>query len=87
MKAKNSVFDADGNLLLEGDAVTLIEVPSELLSGLLKEDQVDIQSQVGLTMQIQEFDDYGNAELEFESKDGMVHFIWVNPLCLRKATG
>ena len=58
---KSSKLDAFDNLLKEGDIVTLLKAPAELLSGLPAEDQMDIKSQVGLEAEVQSFDGYGNV--------------------------
>lgn len=81
---KNSELDASGDLLKEGDLAILLEAPDELLSGLPVEDQMDIKSQVGFEVEVQSFDEYGNVELEFTSKNETIHFIWVKPLYVRK---
>lgn len=86
MKSKDSVLDADGEALKEGDSVILLNAPDELLSDLPFEDQVAIKAQVGKAMPVQSFDEHGNVELEFKSDDEMIHYIWVKPLYLRKST-
>ena len=85
-KSKDQVLDVNGEILLEGDSVVLLNAPDELLSDLPSEDQADIKAQAGKAMLVQGFDEHGHVELEFKSEDEMIHFIWVKPLYLRKST-
>jgi hypothetical protein len=62
-----------------GDTVLLREVPSGLLDGLPTEDQRAISEIAGKPVQLIEYDDAGRAELEFTDREGVVHFIYVNP--------
>lgn len=86
MKSKNLVLDADGETLKKGDFVILLNAPDELLSNLPTEDQMAIKDQVGKTIPVQDFGENGDVELEFESEDETIHFIWINPSHLRKST-
>ncbi len=81
----HSIFDTDGEPLLEGDTVILLNAPDELLLGLMAEDQLAIRAQIGKKMPIQGFDEHGNVELEFKSDDENTHFIWVKPINIRKS--
>ena len=64
---------------LPGDTVVLREAPSGLLDGLPTEDRRAISEIVGKPVQLNEYDDAGRAELEFTDRDGVMHFIYVNP--------
>ncbi len=76
--------DVNGNPLSEGDQVMFLCAPEELLKGLLTEDQVAIKAQVGKSLNVEGFDAYGKAELEFQSDDEHIHTIWVNSIHLEK---
>lgn len=65
-----------------GDSVTLTKVPPGLLKGLPSEDQTAIINVVGKPVLLVEYDD-GRAELEFVDKNGVIHFIWVDPNFIR----
>lgn len=78
-----NVLDCDGALLKKGSSVLFIFAPNELLSGLPLDDQIAIKSQAGKIMTVQGFDSLGNVELEFSDCEGILHFIYVKPECLR----
>ena len=82
-KNENTLLDIDGHVLREGDTAILLSAPDELLSNLPSEDQEAIKDQVGKTMLVHGFDEYGHVELEFKSADETIHFIWVKPVFLR----
>ena len=86
MKKIDSILDADGETLQEGDPVILLNAPDDLLLNLPSEDQVAIRAQVGKSMQVQGFDEHGNVELEFKDDNEMIHFIWIGSSHLRKTT-
>ena len=62
-----------------GDSVQLIKIPSKLLDGLPEEDQQAIRESARYCMQLNEYDEYGRAELEFRDRAGTIQFIWVKP--------
>ena len=70
--------------IVAGDEVVLSEAPFALLKGLPEKDQAAIKAQVGKRLKVNEFDNYGNAELEFIDEAGGIHFIWVEPRYLVK---
>ena len=68
-----------------GDRVVLIELPPGLLDELPTEDQEAISAIVGKTVVLNEYDDVGRAELEFNDAGGNIHLIYVNPEFIRVA--
>ena len=68
-----------------GCKVILKEVPPDLLDGLPMEDQDAISEAVGSKVLLNEYDELGRAELQFTAKDGVIHFIWVDPQFLTPA--
>ena len=62
-----------------GDKAILREVPPGLLDGLPTEDQNAISEAIGTPLLLNEYDELGRAELQFTAKDGVIHFIWVDP--------
>jgi hypothetical protein len=76
-------IDRDGNKIVQGSKVIFLEAPNTLLNGLSLEDQQAISRQVGKILQVQGFDEYGHAELEFVDNDGSEHFIWIEPVVLK----
>ncbi len=66
-----------------GDSVVLIDAPPELLKGLPIEDQIAISEMVGKPIPLRKYDDTGRAELQFGDKNGVIHFVWVNPHLIR----
>lgn len=86
MGRKDSILDADGKILQEGDSVILLNAPDELLSDLPSEDQAAIKTQTGMAMSVQGFDEHSHVELAFTSEDKIIPFIRAKSLCLRKLT-
>jgi hypothetical protein len=68
-----------------GDMVMLTEVPKGLLENLPAEDQRAISEIVGKPIVLSEYDDDGRAELKFTDSEGVIHFIYVNPIVIRLA--
>ena len=66
-----------------GGKVVLIEVPPGLLDDLPTEDQKAISNVVGKPIVLNEYDDDGRAELEFNDADGNSHLIYVSPDFIR----
>jgi hypothetical protein len=62
-----------------GCKVILKEVPPDLLDGLPMEDQAAISEAARTPLLLNEYDEHGRAELQFTAKDGVIHFIWVDP--------
>ena len=69
--------------LKPGEIVVLIEVPGNFLDDLPQEDQRAINDIVGKPIMLNEYDEDGRAELEFEDRNGNGHKIWVDPKFLR----
>ena len=81
---KEPIRDSRGQALQVGDVVRYLSASEDLLRGLPASDQRAIRSQVGRTMTIEGFDDYGGVELEFWVSDCECHSIWVEPRDLEK---
>jgi len=62
-----------------GDTVVFTEVRPSLIEGLPEEDQRAILDAVGKPVLFNEVDAYGRAELEFRDREGIIHFIWLDP--------
>jgi hypothetical protein len=77
-------IDCHGSPLVVGDSVKVVEIPAALPQGLPDEDQIAIRAQIGKTLIIQEFNEGGDAELEFADSDGTIHTIWIELRCLEK---
>jgi hypothetical protein len=77
------VTDAENTKPKPGDTVVLIEVPPGLLDGLPIEDQQGINEVVGKPVLLNEYDGVGRAELEFKDRNGVIHFIYVDPAFIR----
>jgi hypothetical protein len=60
-----------------GDMVVLTAIPPGFLDDLPEEDQQAIKEIVGKPVLLNEFDDAGRAELEFNNRDGQPRFIFV----------
>ena len=84
MNSTGKYLDQFGQPVVAGDEVVLSEAPAVLLNGLPEEDQIAIKAQVGKKLKLNEFDAFGNAELEFIDQAGVIHFIWVEPKYLVK---
>ncbi|HWZ45987.1 MAG TPA: hypothetical protein VNW97_21120 [Candidatus Saccharimonadales bacterium] len=61
-----------------GSTVVLKELPPGLLDNLPDDDQQAISEIVGRPILLVEYDGDGRAELEFEDRDGVIHFIYVD---------
>lgn len=42
-----------------------------------------VPEQLGRKVFLSEYDELGRAEIQFTAKDGVIHFIWVDPKFLR----
>lgn len=60
-----------------GDMVVLTAIPQGFLDDLPEEDQQTIREIVGKPVLLNEYDDAGRAELEFNDREGYPHFIFV----------
>jgi hypothetical protein len=63
----------------KSNKVWLTGLPPGFLDGLDEEDQRAISEIVGKQVRLNEYDAYGNAELEFKDNNGVTHFIFVDP--------
>ena len=59
------------------EMVVLTAIPQGFLDDLPEEDQQAIREIVGKPVLLNEYDDAGRAELEFNDRDGQTHFIFV----------
>ena len=57
--------------------VVFTTIPKGFLDDLPAEDQQAIREIVGKPVLLNEYDDAGRAELEFNDSDGQTHFIFV----------
>lgn len=62
-----------------GDSVILMEIPPGLLNGLPQQDQKAILAVLRKPVQLNEYTEFGEAELEFKDRHGETHFIYVRP--------
>jgi hypothetical protein len=67
-----------------GSVIVLKELPPGLIDNLPDEDQKAITAIVGQPVVLNEYVEDGRAELEFKDKDGVIHFIYVNPIYIQK---
>ena len=67
-----------------GDTVVLMQVPAGLLNDLPSEDQEAIRDAVGKPIKLNDYDEAGRAELEFKDRDGILHYMYVQPRYIRK---
>jgi len=68
-----------------GDTVVLTEVPPGLLDGLPMEDRRAISEVIGKPVLLNAYDNEGRAELQFTDREGMIHFVYVDPSAIRAA--
>jgi hypothetical protein len=64
--------------LQPGDLVILLSVPSNVINGLPKDDQMAIRSVIGKTVKFSGIS-FDQAEIEFRDGYGDTHTIWVDP--------
>lgn len=60
-----------------GEMFVLTAIPQGFLDDLPEEDQQAIREIVGKPVLLNEYDDAGRAELEFNDRDGQPHFIFI----------
>lgn len=77
-------LDSQGEPLRHGDKVVYLDAREDLLRGLPASDQEVIKAQVGKVVKVEGFDDYGHVELVFTDAEEIIHFIWVEPECVKK---
>ena len=66
-----------------GELVVLVEVPPGFVDDLPLEDHQAINEIVGKPIMLNEYDEDGRAELEFEDRHGSGHTIWVDTKFIR----
>lgn len=77
--------DKNGHELRLGDSVRIVEIPSQLIHGLPRSDQMAISAQVGKTLQVVDLGQDGLIELTFADSFGDSHFIWIDSRHLERA--
>jgi hypothetical protein len=77
------VTDAENAKPQPGATVVLIKVPPGLLDGLPIEDQQEINEIIGKPVLLTEYNGVGKAELEFKDRNGVIHFIYVDPAFIK----
>jgi hypothetical protein len=68
-----------------GQLDVLTKLPPRFLDGLPREDQRAILDIVGKPIRLNEYDEDGRAELEFNDRKGNTHFIYVSTDFIRPA--
>jgi hypothetical protein len=68
---------------MAGNRVILTELPPGFLRDLDEEDQQAIKDAVGRPVRLNEYDEYGRAELEFKDRNGCFHTMYVGPEFIR----
>ncbi|MBV9243314.1 MAG: hypothetical protein JO366_00710 [Methylobacteriaceae bacterium] len=76
--------DLTGQPLIVGDRVLVDSIPTSLIKELPESDREAIKNQIGRTLTISGFDNWGNAELEFSESMDSIHTIWIETSVLRK---
>ncbi|HLW97768.1 MAG TPA: hypothetical protein VKR82_03910 [Candidatus Acidoferrales bacterium] len=71
--------NAQKKKLKSGEIVALTELPPGFIDDLPVEDQQAITEIVGRPIVFNGYDEIGRAELQFTSRDGNLHFIFINP--------
>lgn len=66
-----------------GNRVILTEVPPGFVDDLPEEDQQAIKGAVGRPIRLNEYDEKGQAELEFKDRNGSFHTMYVSPEFIR----
>lgn len=72
-------YDHVGKLLEIGDRVIVRSIPHQLIHDLPEEDIEAIESQLGKSLVISGFNEYGYVELDFVDSVGTMHTIWIEP--------
>jgi len=68
-----------------GDAVILMALPQGFIDDMDLEDRQALSEVIGSQAVFKEFDEIGRAKLQFTSRDGHLHFIWVEREFIRAA--
>lgn len=76
--------DHAGQRLEIGDQIVVRAIPQELIHDLPEEDVEAINSQIGKTLVISGFSEYGYVELDFVDSLDRMHTIWIEPAYLEK---
>lgn len=70
-----------------GDRVRLVTVPDELMSGLNERDAQAVLAVIGKIFAVNGFNPAGEIELEFRTKENILHTIWVPRTCVKPLGG
>jgi hypothetical protein len=71
-------YDKIGKKISVGDWIRLSEIPPEI-SQMPEETQVVFEKALGKTFRIEDFNEYGHAELDLSKKVAKFNTIWVEP--------
>ena len=67
-----------------GDRVILLTLDDWFFNKLPAGDVAFLKTCIGRETAIEDFDEHGNVELEFESSQSSFHFVWVDPSWIKK---
>jgi len=70
--------------LKKGEVVKMLEIPQELFQRFPETQHVSLKAEVGNVHLIQNFDEYGQIELEIHDEYYTPHTIWVDPSCVTR---
>ncbi len=76
--------DKIGRPIQAGDWVRLVEIPA-LVTASEPDTYRIFQLALGKTFRIEQFDEFGHAELNVSRKVEKYHWIWVEPECLLRS--
>lgn len=71
-------YDKHENKISVGDWVRLVEIPPGI-ERMPEETQIVFERALGKTFKIEDFDEYGHAELDLTKKVAKYNTIWVEP--------
>jgi hypothetical protein len=77
------VSDTPEKTFKPGDAVILLELPQGFTDDMDIEDREACSSAIGNQVLFNEYDEIGRAELQFTSREGVLHKIWIEPKFIR----
>jgi len=70
--------------LKKGEVVKMLEIPQELFQRFPETQHVALKAEVGNVHLIQNFNEYGQIELEIHDEYYTPHTIWVDPSCVTR---
>jgi hypothetical protein len=81
--ARPSAWQAPQQSLRVGERVRLSSVPPALLAELDERDAAEVRAVVGKVFAVAGFNAAGEIELEFRTREGILHTIWVPRSCVK----